>query len=63
MHSHQQTAGLGQVVMLSWSWSSGVYIVIAESILEHDGKYNSIGAITQPCLVPFDTVNASDSVP
>ena len=29
-----------------------------ENIIE-----NSIGAITQPCLVPFDTVNASDYVP
>ena len=29
-----------------------------ENIIE-----NSIGAITQPCIVPFDTVNASDSVP
>ena len=28
-----------------------------ENIIE-----NSIGAITQPCFVPFDTVNASDSV-
>ena len=24
---------------------------------------SSIGAIKQPCLVPFDTVNASDYVP
>ena len=24
---------------------------------------NSIGAIMQPCLVPFDTINASDCVP
>ena len=29
-----------------------------ENIIE-----NSIGAITQPCLVPYDTVNASDYVP
>ena len=29
-----------------------------ENIIE-----NSIGAITQPCVVPFDTVNASDYVP
>ena len=29
-----------------------------ENIIE-----NSIGAIMQPCLVPFDTVNTSDSVP
>ena len=29
-----------------------------ENIIE-----NSIGAITQPWLVPFDTVNASDYVP
>ena len=28
-----------------------------ENIIE-----NSIDAMTQPCLVPFDTVNASDSV-
>ena len=29
-----------------------------ENIIE-----NTIGAITQPCLVSFDTVNASDHVP
>ena len=29
-----------------------------ENIIE-----NNIGVIMQPCLVPFDTVNASDSVP
>ena len=34
------------------SWS------MMENIIE-----NSIGAITQPCLVLFDTVNASDFVP